>query len=237
MKNVVNTLMFCFLVVSGYGQITHEQTYDHSGTYTRLTNSGVKFFVMDVGLNQCRIYNPDHSLWKTINLDMPPDHYLYDIKYVSENLFATDNSLCLAYTYYNYNVAGQYYTFAARIIKEDGTELINIPGCQYLFVHNLEEEGSRLLAYSFDYSVFPYTVQTHAYNLPGSIVVLPGDSNCDGVVNLLDVVITLNYVMGQSPVPFCFINGDVNQDGIINILDAVTTVNIILGESLMPGTE
>jgi hypothetical protein len=232
MNKIVNTLVFCLLVVSGYGQIIHEQTYDHSGTYTRLTNSGVKIFVMDVGLNQCRIYNPDHSLWKTINLNMPPDHYLYDIQYVSENLFATDNSLYLAYIYYNYNTIGQYYTFTASITKEDGTELINISGCQYLFVHSLEEEGARLLAYSFDYSVFPYTVQTHAYHLPGNIMVLPGDCNCDGVVNMLDVVVTLNFVMGQSPVPFCFSNGDVNQDGIINILDAVSTVNIIMGGSI-----
>jgi len=233
-KTFINILIFTLLVGALRGQIILENTYNHSGTYTRLANSGTKFLVMDVGANHCRIYNPVHSLWKTVNLSVPPGNYLYDVKYVSENLFTTDNSLCLAYIYYNYNTTGQYYTFTAKVIKEDGTELISIPGCQYLFVHSLDEEGARLLAYSFDYSVFPYTVQTHAYDLPGSLLIVPGDSNCDGAVNMLDVVITLNYVMGQSPVPFCFINGDVNQDGIINILDAVTTVNIILGETQLP---
>ncbi len=57
----------------------------------------------------------------------------------------------------------------------------------------------------------------------------PGDSNCDGVVNVLDVVVSTNYILGGNPQPFCFINADVNNDGIINILDLVGTVNIILG--------
>lgn len=57
----------------------------------------------------------------------------------------------------------------------------------------------------------------------------PGDSNCDGLVNVLDIVTTNSYILGNNPNPFCLNNADVNGDGMINVLDVVLTVNIILG--------
>jgi hypothetical protein len=67
----------------------------------------------------------------------------------------------------------------------------------------------------------------HVHGLEG--VLLPGDSNCDGDVNVLDAIITVNYVMGGNPEPFCWDNADVTSDGIINVLDVIGTVNIIMG--------
>lgn len=58
---------------------------------------------------------------------------------------------------------------------------------------------------------------------------LLGDANCDGILNVLDIITTVNYVMGQNPQPFCPENADVNSDGIINILDIVNIVNLLLG--------
>lgn len=175
MKRAIITSAFALILCVVHGQIIPENTYSHSGTYTNLTNSGYKFYVMDVGTNQCRIYNTNHTLWKTINLSVPANNYLYDIKFVSENLFTTDNTLCLAYIYYNYNTTGQYYTYTARIIRENGTELLNIPGCQYLYTHKLINLGTKMVAYSYNYSTYPnYTVQTLVYSLPGQ---LPGNDD------------------------------------------------------------
>ncbi len=56
-----------------------------------------------------------------------------------------------------------------------------------------------------------------------------GDANCDGLVNILDIVVINAFIMGENPEPFCFHNADVNYDGEINLLDIVGTVNIILG--------
>jgi hypothetical protein len=177
MRKIIATLTLIIAFSALSAQINHENTYNHSGTYTQLSVSGNKFFVMDFGLNQCRIYNTDHSLWKTINLAVPSNHYLYDIRFVSENLFTTDNSLSLIYIYYNYNTTGQYYTYTARIIRENGTELLNIPGCQYVYVHSLPDLGTKLVAYSFDYSTYPdYGIQTHVYSLPGQ---LPNSADLD----------------------------------------------------------
>ena len=152
-----------------FAQINLEHTYDQSGTFTRLSISGDKFFVMDVVNNRCVIYNTDHTTWKTINLPVPANNYLYDVKYLSENLFTTDNGLCLAYVYYQYDETNQYYTFNAKIIRENGTVIATIPGCQYLNAYNTENQGSKLVAYSYDYSIVLYTTTTRVYSLPGTM--------------------------------------------------------------------
>jgi len=151
------------------GQINHESTYDYSGIFTSLARSGDKFYVMDIPRSQCRIYNMDHSIWKVINLQVPADHYLYDIKYVSEGLFTSDDRLSLAYVYYNYDESTQVYSYFARVVTETGQVLLSVPGCLYLEVHDMNESGLKLVAYSYDFGVWPYTIQTHVYALPGSI--------------------------------------------------------------------
>jgi uncharacterized protein (TIGR02145 family) len=64
--------------------------------------------------------------------------------------------------------------------------------------------------------------------LTSGIQTLPGDSNCDGEVNVMDVITTINYILGNNPQPFCFIEADVNGDGSVNAIDVIGTINIIL---------
>jgi len=52
-----------------------------------------------------------------------------------------------------------------------------------------------------------------------------GDINGDGGLNVLDVILVVNMVLGNSDIN---LNGDINSDGIINVLDVVLLVNIIL---------
>ncbi len=59
--------------------------------------------------------------------------------------------------------------------------------------------------------------------------ILPGDANCDGLVNIIDAVITVNFILGNNPQPFCFENADVNGDGQVNTIDVIGIINIILG--------
>mgnify|MGYP001455307894 CR=1 FL=1 len=54
---------------------------------------------------------------------------------------------------------------------------------------------------------------------------LLGDVNNDGIINILDVVSTVNIVLGQAE----WVDAaDYNTDGVINVLDIVSIVNIIL---------
>jgi len=61
--------------------------------------------------------------------------------------------------------------------------------------------------------------------------VLLGDLNEDGQINVLDVVLEVNIILGTiTPTDLQLQVGDINGDGGINVLDVVLIVNLILGE-------
>jgi len=62
-----------------------------------------------------------------------------------------------------------------------------------------------------------------------AVLTEPGDLNADGVINVLDVVILVNGILGSDLSDSEFAAGDVNGDGILNVLDVVLVVNLILG--------
>jgi hypothetical protein len=55
-----------------------------------------------------------------------------------------------------------------------------------------------------------------------------GDGNGDFSVNVMDLVQSVDYILGNNPTPFIFLAADVNADQSINVLDIVGTVDIIL---------
>ncbi len=70
----------------------------------------------------------------------------------------------------------------------------------------------------------------------GAIETNSGNANCDGAVNILDIITIANFFSGLNPDPFCFENADVNGDGLINVLDIVLTVEIFQGGDSGDGT-
>jgi len=59
--------------------------------------------------------------------------------------------------------------------------------------------------------------------------IIAGDVNMDEIVNIQDLVLLVNFVLGiDSPSDLQFNAADINGDGILNILDIIATVNIIL---------
>ena len=58
---------------------------------------------------------------------------------------------------------------------------------------------------------------------------LLGDANNDSLLNVLDVVLIVNFALDtQEPSNVQYQSSDVNQDGVINILDVVLLVNLVL---------
>ena len=56
-----------------------------------------------------------------------------------------------------------------------------------------------------------------------------GDINMDSMINILDIVILVNFILDfQIPSELEFISSDLNNDMLLNILDIVQLVNIIL---------
>ena len=57
-----------------------------------------------------------------------------------------------------------------------------------------------------------------------------GDITGDQVVNILDVVALVQYILDLTELDeFQLIAADLNEDGIINILDVVQLIELILG--------
>ena len=65
--------------------------------------------------------------------------------------------------------------------------------------------------------------------LGGDDDTLKGDVNCDGEVNVNDVTVLVNYILGKNPSPFDSVAADVNEDTAINVNDVTALINLILG--------
>ena len=61
--------------------------------------------------------------------------------------------------------------------------------------------------------------------LPEADTPIAGDVNDDGVVNIQDIIITINIILESGEYNNL---ADINNDGVINVLDIVELVNIVL---------
>ncbi len=52
-----------------------------------------------------------------------------------------------------------------------------------------------------------------------------GDLNQDDIINILDIIIMVNIILGIENDQLL---ADINEDGIVNILDVITLINTIL---------
>ena len=91
------------------------------------------------------------------------------------------------------------------------------------------------ISLSIDFSEGPYG--SEYFDIAGPLELedlnaLPkGDVNYDGILNIQDVIMVIQYVIGNNDNPSWIDAGDVNNDGIVDILDIVTTLNSILSGS------
>ncbi len=78
-------------------------------------------------------------------------------------------------------------------------------------------------------NLFGYSSEEHVE----TIIVgsgLSGDINDDNLLNVLDIVMMVNFVLNtSSPTNSQFNASDINDDGLLNVLDVVMLVNLILG--------
>lgn len=171
MKQLFATILLLLIFAAGNAQVTLEKKYDYSTSVVEFETLGFKYYLMDVPNGQCRIYNTDHSLFKTINCNVPAGYYLSDLKFISEKLFDSDAGIELLCTFYKYNAASDYYEYDSKIINEDGSQLTFIDGGLYNYIHQTGENTYKLFSYCYDFSTFPEKVWTNIYSLPGTPVV------------------------------------------------------------------
>lgn len=77
---------------------------------------------------------------------------------------------------------------------------------------------------STDATIQAFTIDGAAIGVEG----LLGDVNGDGLVNITDVVLLVDHILGRENPAFIIGNADINSDGTINISDATQLLNIIM---------
>ncbi len=205
MRQIYLTALFAFVFIQLFGQVSLQKTYNYSTSVVKLETQGYKYFLMDVPNSQCKIYNMDHSLYRTINCSVPTGYYLSDIKLISEKLFNSDTQIELAFTYYKYVASGNsyYYIYGSKIVSENGSVIQTIDGAQYISVNKTSDTEYKLFAYCFDYSVSPEKVWTNIYSLPGiyvSSTLIAGsqqDVFLNAFPNPVSDILRLDYVLPE----------------------------------------
>ena len=69
------------------------------------------------------------------------------------------------------------------------------------------------------------------------VVDLYGDVNFDGYLDVTDIILVVNFILGDTPTEEQFLTADMNQDGTLNILDVIQVVSEILGTNFRGAVE
>lgn len=247
MKKLKLFFILSLLVAGSNAQISLETVYSVSANIIELEKSGFKYYTMDILNKQSRIYNMDHSIFKIIDLVVPDGYYLYNVQFVSEHLFNSDDLVELVYIYSMYNEVETgywWYTYETRIINENGTELLKIPGAGYTDVLDAGDDGRKFLVWIYDYSVLPTITHTNVYSFPDSISSTKSLTGNSGEINLgnpfpnpssgqISIPVSVPYPNTPGILNLYDINGTLVKSLVVSGSDEILTIP---PGTLMPGT-
>ena len=112
--------------------LTLEHSYPSLMSRIKLENSGEKYYTSEnPTTNFIKVYNPDHTLWKSIFLDIPFDFGSVGLRVdiISENKIAADSLLEIGYCYVYYSPL-MYEEFYGKICNENGLTYLDTTGTQ-----------------------------------------------------------------------------------------------------------
>ena len=97
---------------------------------------------------------------------------------------------------------------------------------------NIGEEGDETILFLGDDNTFRYpdnAVSVNAFRAYFQANTSLGDVNGDGIINVTDVTMLVNYILGMEDEHFILENADITRDGIISVTDVTALTDIILG--------
>ncbi|MFT4598652.1 MAG: hypothetical protein ACJAR8_001283 [Bacteroidia bacterium] len=116
-------------------QITLEHTYTVAESQTQLgiinlSSSGYKYILAGTNANsQVKLYNLDHSLWKTINVPALSGFTLQFAGNISEGLFDVNKEIEYVAQYYNLSTNPVQWHF--KVLNENGKVIKDLPNRAY----------------------------------------------------------------------------------------------------------
>ena len=181
----ITILFVCILIsLQTKAQISLENTYPASSNnvqvfLTRLTKSGYKYAFADAVNNTLKLYNMNHSLFKTMSVPVPNGYSIYfGPAFVSDSLFNTDANVEYAVSFLqsNYTITPATYQSLTSIISENGTVITTIQQSRVFGVFNTGPNGWKLVAY-VDSTNNMQLKEIKVYSLVGS---MPSINNNNG---------------------------------------------------------
>ena len=82
--------------------------------------------------------------------------------------------------------------------------------------------------YTYNNEIYSLTGLSTGGILASKIDYNIGDVNADNLINVIDAVIIVNYIAGNSELSFCLDSADLNSDQFVDILDIVILINQII---------
>ena len=129
MKRIIIVVGALFFGLTTNAQISLEHSYqvpqsdgERDLQIINLEISGYKYALIDKAVNQVRLYNLNHSVWKTINVNVPSGYTNWYPAFITEKLVNSDNNVELFVNLNgNPNAAGK-----VQLINESGSVITTI---------------------------------------------------------------------------------------------------------------
>lgn len=142
----------------------------------KITDTETKYYELDQTTlntnNQFSIYNLDGTLYKTIDMPPKPDPnaFSFYVEHLSRTLFDNDPSTIEYLIQYEWDsIPSLRTTYEVKVIREDGTILLDEPYGLSNYIYSTEE-GTKLMINNYHYSNgAPLPYSTKVFNLPGQI--------------------------------------------------------------------
>lgn len=151
--------------VYSFPDLVLENTYtDGNVGRIKLENSGEKYYLLDKVNNNAKVYNSNHSLWKTVSLPKPINaSYNINIDVISETQINPDALLEIGYSYSE--TVGNSTQYEAKIINENNLVLLTVPNSKHLSINSIEGLQDKLIA-DIQMNSGTWSLGTSIYNLP-----------------------------------------------------------------------
>lgn len=125
MKKIINLVTLVFMTSNLFAQITLEHSYPNGKWQTsivKLSNSGMKYQWVNVSTGELKLYNLDHSLFKSMTFPVLANMSNTEVAYVSETTFDLDANVEFMVYYQDDN---NWINSITKIIDESGVVILN----------------------------------------------------------------------------------------------------------------
>lgn len=175
MKKTVILILFLFTMV--FGQINLEHRYANGWVqYVKLKNSGEKYYLFDKNSFTLKIYNLDHSVYKSINIPVAYDGYTpWYVSLVSEGLFTNNDLICFLAMY----TSNDNLQHKSRIITSNGSSadvLMTLDSCYSASVVQTAQ-GTKLITNEYVDLSTTMSSFSKVYSLPSSLPAAVAESS------------------------------------------------------------